>query len=518
MVDFFISMTFTIKPLAMPFKLLIFLLFVSSQLPARTYYIGPEGDLANEGTRESPLPFSYFERPRNHAGDTFIVMDGAYPNHWITRIYGEKNRPVIIKSEHWLGADLVGIKSKNSASQKILQIKGNYCWFIDFEIYDTEAFNRISNSDEAFYFSDGVHLFGVESKVINCVAHNVLIGFMTWAPALEGEIYGCLAYNIGWNNVKSSRKGKGHGHGYYVQNKANQDTYKKLIMNIVWGTASEGFHAYTQKGNIENFHLENNLAYNLIGYNQLRKPGRGFVLGGYQPVTGLKFINNHAYKTGVQIGYGANYPIISKNVIFDNNYLVDSSIGLYHLDEVKSFANNFIVTSDPMLTAVQAFGKSDRTWQWPFEDNKIYVRNTSSDAQPRIGMQELEVGGTRYVSLGQSQWNNNSNRIIRETPSSEAFLYQNKYDPHRALVFIYNFKELDTFPVEMGKFLEKGEKFEIRDIENIHEVVYEGVYEAKPVSFPMNLTALAPIHGNLPAEHARHSDKSFNAFFVRKID
>ena len=49
----------------------------------------------------------------------------------------------------------------------------------------------------------------------------------------------------------------------------------------------------------------------------------------------------------------------------------------------------------------------------------------------------------------------------------------------------------------MGKFLEKGEKFEIRDIENIHEVVYEGVYEAKPVSFPMNLTALAPIHGNL---------------------
>lgn len=502
----------------MPYKLLTILLLAGSPLVAKTYYVSPEGKLVNKGTRESPLPFEYFERPKNHAGDTFLVMEGQYPGHWVTRIYGEKNRPVIIKSEHWLGADLIGVQEKRENTRKILQIKGSYSWFIDFEIYDTEAFNRISNSGEAFFCSDGVHLMGTESKVINCVAHDVLIGFSTWASSIAGEIYGCLAYNIGWNNLKSSRKSKGHGHGYYVQNKANQDTYKKMVLNIVWGTASEGFHAYTQKGNIENFHLENNLAYNLIGYNQNRTPGRGFILGGYQPVSGLRFINNHAYKVAVQLGYGANYPIISKNVVFDNNYLVGSNIGLYHLAEVKSFTNNFIVTRDPMLTAVQALGKSERTWQWPFKDNKIYVSNSTATSHPRIGMQELTVGGTKYISLTQSEWKNNTNQVIRTTPASEAFLYQNKYDPNRALVFIYNFKEMDSFPVEMGKFLQNGEKFEVRDIENIHKVVHEGVYQDQPVNFTMNLTELAPIHGNLPREHAKHSDKGFNAFLIRKIN
>ena len=502
----------------MTYRLLTILLVASSQLVAKTYYVSPDGELVNKGTLESPLPFEYFERPRNHAGDTFLVMDGSYPKHWITHIYGEKNRPVIIKSQHWLGADLIGVKQKRENTRKILQIKGRYSWFIDFEIYNTEAFNRISNSGEEFYFSDGVHLMGKGSKVINCVAHDVLIGFSTWGPALEGEIYGCLAYNIGWNNLNSSRKGKGHGHGYYVQNKAGQHAYKKLVLNIVWGTASEGFHAYTQKGNIENFHLENNLAYNLIGYNQNRTPGRGFILGGYQPVTGLRFINNHLYKSALQIGYGAKYPIISKNVIFDNNYLVRSNIGLYHLAEVKSFTNNVIVAADPLLIAVQALGKPERTWQWPFQDNKIYLRATASANQPRIGLQELTVGGTKYIPLKQSGWKDHANEIIKTTPSSEAFLYQNKYDPHRALVYIYNFKEMDSFPVEMAKFLEKGEKFEVRDIENIHKVVYEGIYENQPVNLPMNLTELAPIHGNLPSEHAKHSDKGFNAFLIKKIE
>ena len=498
-------------------RLITILLLASSPLIARTYYVSPNGQLLNKGTLESPLSFDYFERPKNHAGDTFLVMDGQYPGQWVTRIYGEEKKPVIIKSQHWLGADIIGVKEKRGNTRKTLKIEGNYSWFIDFEIYDTAVFNRISNSGEDFFFSDGVHLHGKGGKVINCVAHNVQIGFSTWSSALEGEIYGCLAYNIGWNNLKSSRKSKGHGHGYYVQNKAGQDTYKKLVLNIVWGTASEGFHAYTQKGNIENFHLENNLAYNLVGYNQHRKPGRGYILGGYQPVSGLKFINNHLYKSALQIGYGAKYPIISKNVVFENNYLVKSTIDLFHLAEMKSFTDNFIVSVDPMLIAVQDLGRSERTWEWPFQDNTIYLNASASAKQPRIGIQELTVKGTRYIPLRQSEWNDYLNEIKRSTPSSKAFLYQNKYDPDRALVYIYNFDEADSFPVELDKFLKKGEKFVVSDIENIHKVVIEGNYQGQTVNFPMNLTELAPIHGNLPSEHAKHSDKGFNAFLVRKI-
>ncbi|MDN5217400.1 hypothetical protein QQ020_35325 [Fulvivirgaceae bacterium BMA12] len=497
-------------------RLFILLLLCNWQLVAKTYYVSEDGLLINKGTEESPLPFDYFERSRNHAGDIFIVMDGVYPNHWITRIYGEKNRPVIIKSENWLGADLVGIKEKRDNTRKILQIKGDYSWFVDFEIYEKEASNRIRNNGEEFYFSDGVHLYGKGGKVINCVAHDVLIGFSTWSAALEGEIYGCLAYNIGWNDLESSRKNKGHGHGYYVQNKAGQSTYKKLALNIVWGTGSEGFHSYTQKGNIEYFHFENNLAYNLIGFNQSRSIGRGFILGGYQPVTGLKLINNHLYKVSLQVGYGANYPIISKNVSITQNYLIESKINLYYLEDMKYFADNFIVSSDLLLTAIQDREKSDNTWDWPFKDNKIHLVDRSGSL--RIGIQELTVKGTRYVPLDESKWKNNFNEVTTKVPASKAFLYQNKYNPDRALVYVYNFKSLDNFPVEMGKFLEKGEKFEVRDIENIHKIIYQGVYEGQPVHLPMNLTELAELSGNLPKEHAKHSDKRFNAFLIKKVN
>lgn len=492
---------------------MLLLVFACFKLPAKTYYVAEDGQLVNKGTRESPLPFVYFELKKNHAGDIFLVADGTYANHWITGIYGIENNPVIIKSQNWLGADLVGVSEKRGNTRKILQIKGDYSWFVDFEIYESEAFNRISNSGEDFYFSSGADLFGVGSKLINCVAHDVLIGFSSWSTAVGGEIYGCIAYNIGWNNLNSSRKNKGHGHGYYVQNKAGEASFKQMTLNIVWGTASEGFHCYTQKGNIENFHFQSNLAYNLIGYNQSLLPGRGFVIGGYQPISGLKFVDNHLYKTDLQLGYGANYPIISKHITFAENQLVENNNRFYHLVDFISMQDNTFVSGDLMLIAVSAQNQVKQIWEWPLNNNHIYY---PGERAPRIGIQQLSLKGTTYINYKESSWSSNGNLLKKGLPGSKVFFYQNKYDKNRALAYIYNYDGVDEFPVDLSGFLKKKQQFEVRDVENLHEVIYKGKYQEKDVMLPMELTKIATPRGNLPASHAVHSDKQFNAFLIIK--
>ncbi len=468
--------------------------------------------MGNSGQKEYPLPFKYLEQKKNHAGDVFIVLEGRYPGHWITEIYGTEQHPVVIKSESWLVADLVGTKGDGVRQRKILTINGSYSWFQGFEIYDEEAKNRIKNNGSDYYFSDGVHQYGKGSKVINCVAHDVIIGFSSWSTAIGGEIYGCIAYNIGYNDMDSGRANKGHGHGFYVQNRKGHPVYKKLQLNIVWGTASEGFQCYTQKGNIEYFDFESNLAFNLIGLNQTQKKGRGYILGGYKPLTALKFVGNHTYKTSVQFGYGTFVPNITYNASISNNYFSYSRITIYEFHDMIDFANNHIITNKEIFFAYQAKEEVQKTWDWPFKNNVIYI--PKGEDYSKVGIQRRGVGGTVYLAVKDSPWKKLNNTMISERPKSRAFVYKNKHDSARANVYIYNYEGKDNFRINLKQFAEAGDLIEIRDVENISKVLYKGKYDGKVMSFPMNSSILAKASGNIPFAHAKHSPKEFNAFVI----
>ncbi len=493
-------------------KTLILFLLLSQLAVANTFYISTKGKEGNNGTKEHPLPFKYLEQKKNHAGDVFIVLEGRYPGHWITEIYGTEQNPVIIKSESWLAADLVGTKGDGVRQRKILTINGHYSWFQGFEIYDDEAKNRIKNNGADYYFSDGVHQYGKGSKVINCVAHDVIIGFSSWSTAIGGEIYGCIAYNIGYNDMDSGRANKGHGHGFYVQNRKGHQVYKKLQLNIVWGTASEGFQCYTQKGNIEYFDFESNLAFNLIGLNQTQKKGRGYILGGYKPLTALKFVGNHTYKTSAQFGYGTFVPNITYGASISNNYFSYSRITIYEFHDMIDFGNNHIITNKEIFFAYQAKEEVQKTWDWPFKNNIIYT--PKGEDYSKVGIQRRGVGGTVYLAIKDSPWKKLNNTMFSERPKSRAFVYKNKHDSTRANVYIYNYGWKDNFRISLKQFAKAGDLIEIRDVENINKVLYKGKYDGKVMSFPMNSSTLAKASGNIPFAHAKHTPKEFNAFVI----
>ncbi len=256
---------------------------------AKTYYISTGGTLINKGTKESPLPFSYTNEKKNHAGDLFLVRDGVYKGHNITNIFGEPGNPVIIKSENWLGAKLEGEKNKLDNSRRILWIKGKYSEFSGFEIYDVEQ-DRDTSDGSDFELSSGISLHGEYSKAYNNVIHDTAEGVESWSPAIGSELSWNIIYNIGWRNTTG-----GHGHIAYVQNKKDVDIKKTLAYNIGFASAGEGVHVYTEKGNISNINVMYNSMFRtgtLTGDDDGRA-GRSYIMGGKQLTNRLDIIGNH---------------------------------------------------------------------------------------------------------------------------------------------------------------------------------------------------------------------------------
>ncbi len=523
--------------IAFPLYIMTLFIMVTLHLASQgqTYYIAENGKMTNNGTIEEPWPFNYLTRGNNHAGDTIIVRNGTYRGHWKTLIHGLPNKPVVIKSEKWMGAVIQGIDERTfhsggsgKGSNKIVESHGSYTYWIDFRITDEPSNgNRIFNNGQKNYQSDGFNLYGKGSKVINCVANDVMIGFSMWSGAIGAELYGNIAYNIGWNNMNSSRKYKGHGHGYYIQNKKGVAIYKHMTNNVAWGTASEGLHLYTENGNIDYFDIGYNAIFNLIGYNQLAAPGRSFVLGGYVGANYLKFHNNIVFNSSTQLGYnlgpylpyqkGLQKPFPDKqerfkgeaiHVAFDQNYL-HGGFTMFYIRDFDSFSKNIFnsTKSEFAVIATRPVSKPDYIWNYPFKENSIFGGN-------RIGHQSSRIDGTNYYQP--SDWGFSAKNFVSNTaPKDSVIFIQNKYAPERANVYVFNWSEKIFTQITLDAFAQIGDSLEIRDIQNIDQVLFSGTYKGGSKTFlPMVLNKIAPIKGNLPASHAKHTDRRFGSFII----
>lgn len=507
-------------------KKLLILILLTWHLPAlaENYYISTDGTNDNLGTKLSPYGFDYLEKFINHSGDTFIVLPGEYKNHWITRVHGSEGNPVTIKSSVWMGAKLIGVKEKrfdnDEGSRSIIQIKGDYTDFIGFEIYDNpENGNRYANSGTEFYWSSGLNLYGEGAKIINNVIHDVILGCSMWSPAIGSEMIGNIVYNIGWVDMKSPRSSKGHGHLFYIQNKDGVTVYKKMTGNLGWGTASAGVHLYTEKGNIEYFDIKDNLVFNTIGYNLKPGPGVAFYLGGFNGANYLKFRGNHIQGT-VNVGYnlGTYYQDQDRfrgetiDVIFDDNYII-GQVNLNFIKNFLSFKNNTLISKTSLLTTTQTrdYPGVQLIWDYPIEGNNFY---SLTSERFRVGHTSHVVSGTKYYEKPQHGWEG-SNSYIKGVPQNKTVLIDNEFDD-RVTVLLYNYDSLNHIDVDLSGTFSNGDTIEVRDIQNIQDVLYKGTY-ANKFSFPTTLTKLARFYGNIPTDHAKHTGKEFNAFLVRKI-
>jgi hypothetical protein len=96
------------------------------------------------------------------------------------------------------------------------------------------------------------------------------------------------------------------------------------------------------------------------------------------------------------------------------------------------------------------------------------------------------------------------------------FVIPNTYEPGRAMVVVYNWKNFDSVPVDFSGFLNSGDRYEIRDAQNYYgQLIGSGTYNGGSINIPATSTALATptaVPSNRPTP--THTEKEYQVWIV----
>ncbi len=193
-------------------------------------------------------------------------------------------------------------------------IGGQYTWYWGFEIFSSEP-NRRSTQDGSWptdlnrgscvgIAQDVAH---VGIRLINLVLHDGTDAIGSFQTHQDGEIYGNLIYNNGWNGATD----RGHGNGMYVQ---NQTGTKKISDNIILNQYGGGMQIYgSSAAYLDNIQVTGNTIYS-SGWPSSYGCDRNFLFGGGRIATNGTMVSNYFYypdshgactSGGSNIGYDA---------------------------------------------------------------------------------------------------------------------------------------------------------------------------------------------------------------------
>ncbi len=281
---------------------------------AAEWYIRPDGNSMNAGTKESPWDIaSALDGKQNiTAGDTLFLLEGTYKRRpkelFEVRLIGTAEKPIHIRP-------LAGTRVRIDGGLSI-QSPSAHVWIRDLEIFVSEPVPKEpvspgSNPNDLNRPWGGVHMYGGKNcKYINLIIHNCNQGISCWKGEIDAEIYGCIIYNNGWLGTD-----RGHGHCIYTQN----DQGIKVISNCIMSCRYDGtytLHAYgSERAYVNNYLLEDNIFYN-------KGP---FLIGGGKPSHNIRVFRNYLYNVGMRIGYSAPY---NENCEVRDNIIVNGELSI----------------------------------------------------------------------------------------------------------------------------------------------------------------------------------------------
>ena len=474
------------------FPIFVLILLAANGI-SKTYFIATNGKATNEGTKKSPWDIAtvFDNKVAILAGDTIMMRDGVYKRNNKFAFAGEPEHPIVIRSYPGETAVLVGNMKIKKGSRFIT--------FLDFELtgnYDSSlvrvsklkgSFVKDINNSEGLTIGTDT-LYGI--KVINLLIHDVSgDGLSFWTRAINTEAYGNLIYNNGWDGPD-----RGHGHAIYSQNDTGLKTYCDNI--CFWNLGSCGIKIYAEKGKIKNCYVEGNIQIN----------DAFFLLGGHTPFYNLKVIDNFMTEgTRLDLGYISKQE--NHNLELRGNHLYNSSV--YGWGDLKMRNNKFFgyVRYEPKP------GFNDSSYD--IDSDTYYNATQIGWHGGNIGLQGMQQHG--YEAHG---------AFYKSGPTeNEIFVRANKYEKGRANIMVYNYACADKVSVDLSGVLEKGDHYEIRDVQHYRgDPAVSGVYRGKLIELPMNLTAVDTLIGDFTGNYhpkileRNHSPVTYGAFIVRKTN
>jgi hypothetical protein len=477
------------------FSAIVFCLASSSpQIYARTtgnvFYAAPNGTAGGSGSINSPwdLKTALGHPSAVNPGDTIYLRGGNYRfpssiSGYTSDLTGTAASPIIVRSYpgEWavIDGNLTGRPVKNVA---VLTISGNYTWFRDFEITNTEPEGRklnITGSNPPERRGEGIHDRGDGNKVINLIIHDTGQGIASYSHAENSEYYGNVVYHNGWDAPDRT-----HGHGSYVQN--NSD-FKKFENNIF-------FNAF--RNNTQMYGSSNAFCYNFIWIGNIMFNGGQAWWG--PNIKNLIVRENYYYNQHFKLGNNVNPTNLDADV--QNNYFMDGA----SFDEFTQnliFRNNSVWydQNDPV---VQINAKNFlQPGKFNIDNNTYYKgRRIHSIGHFRIAYNGNKARNFAFnkttdagrYAVSKKSWQDdlsfdqNGTWIESAPTGKKVFVRPNKYDPERAHIVVYNWDLADTVAVNPGSVLSSGDEYELRNVQNYFGDVITGTYTGGAIQINMN--------------------------------
>ncbi len=412
-------------------------------------------------------------------GDTVWLRGGNYSSAApvSSTLAGTAAAPVVVRQYPGERAILDARGATSSTNRgDFLTVRGDYSTFWGFEVMDSDP-DRFTDTRPNMIVVNASHV-----KLINLIVHDGGIGFYTFSAPADIEIYGCVAYNNGWQESVF-----GNGHGIYAKSTSGP-VY--LRDNILFDQFGYGIHIYTIAGpdGLNNIHVEGNVAFNngSVDTDPVNSPNANILFGGSEPVRNGTLVDNMTYfspNVGVHnllIGFGA---MLNQDIMVRNNYAVGGML----LAEVGQW-QSFTMTDNSLFGGV-----SDMIWLRDSTLSGFQLANNRYYRDP-----SAEAWGYINTDYGFTQWQQiagvgATDRTVTSDPAEpKVFLRPNRYEPGRANLIVYNWSRQAAVPVDLSGVVRVGDHYEIHNVHDLFGTpVASGTFGGGPVDVPM--TGVAPV-------------------------
>ncbi|NUM32355.1 MAG: T9SS type A sorting domain-containing protein [Bacteroidetes bacterium] len=468
------------------YKTFSLFLLLSLKTYSSSFFVSHNASSNGDGSFNNPWQF---QTALNHPvllmpGDTVWLKGGTYTGTYMSNISfacktkGTESKPIIFRNYK---NERVTIDGDLTYTLFCNVNECEYTWFWGIE------FTNSSKTDRKQGRNGTVYCTAKNIKFINLIIHDMGSGIDCWKTAENAEIYGCIIYHIG-NNQLNGGNWEGHGHGMYLQN----DTFgvKKIHNNFIFNTFGYGLKIWqtTTTAPIGNFDLQKNIIFNggsasenLGGIGNNYRTHNFFVLsnGSNNPLRNTVIKNNYTYSDPNQPrppvnAFGLNYGVV--NFILDSNFLTcQTRLGLSNTPVFQAK-----VTNNTFMAGIPAeYGY----YLWGFLQTD-YPQNNYVSAVPKSGLQY--------------------------------FINQNKYEKDKFHLAIYNWDSLKTVEIDLSKNgFKTGEKYQLINVMNYFSDTINGTcFDNGKISIPMTGHDCVNVNGS--SQKPVNSFPKFGAFVLKK--
>ncbi len=473
----------------------------------REWYVSAAAKDGGNGTSAAPFDLATALLGGNgeaavRPGDVVWIRGGNYVGSFDVRAGGDPRRPVHFRQ--YPGERAVIDKAANGRETGALNVRSPGVWFWDLEIANSDAdraeFNDDGKADPRR--GSGVNVYASGTKYINLIVRDNGHGFGLWNEDGDTEINGCLIFNNGDNKRE---------HGIYAH---NRDGTQLIADNFIFNNAGYGIHIYanSEKSAISGFNVIGNTVF-----------GNGAISGPDQAT-------DQILAGGVE-GAPADRIFVTENFVFaprDGTSSKGRGVRLGYRDANNGSAeirDNLIVAKVPLKilwwksvamtgntiagpgTLIDLQSPPDGTTVGNLSGNRYFSGN--GRARFAIGGKTTDLAGWRSAIRSDTDA-----EIVAGISSPMISLRPNRFDAGRANLTVYDPRGSGTVAVDLSRFLKRGDRFEIRDVQDFFGTpAASGIFDGGPVNLPMNDTAITLPVGSTARLPVR-AGPEFGAFVI----